>query len=40
MVAVRLNKNHTLLFLTGEDDIARFDSRRYSFVSIFFATLN
>jgi hypothetical protein len=30
-IAVRLNKNYTLLFLTGEDDIARFDSRQYSY---------
>jgi hypothetical protein len=30
MAAVRLNENCTLLFLTGEDVIARFDSRRYS----------
>jgi hypothetical protein len=30
-VAVRLIKNCTLLFLTGEDDIARFDSQRYSY---------
>jgi hypothetical protein len=29
-VTVRLIKNFTLLFLTGEDDIARFDSRQYS----------
>ncbi len=28
-VSVRPNKNCTLLFLTGEDDIARFDSRHY-----------
>jgi hypothetical protein len=30
MPAVRLNENCTLLFLTGEDVIARFDSRQYS----------
>ncbi len=29
-VAVHLYKNCTLLFLTGEDDIARFDSRKYN----------
>ncbi len=28
-VAVLPNKNSTLLFLTGKDNIARFDSRRY-----------
>jgi hypothetical protein len=31
MVAVRLNKNYTLLFLTGEDNIARFNSRQYRY---------
>jgi hypothetical protein len=30
MVAVRPTKHCTLLFVTREDDIARFDSRRYS----------
>jgi hypothetical protein len=29
-IAVRQLKNCTLLFLTREDDIARFDSRQYS----------
>ncbi len=30
MVAVHLTVNCTLLFVTGKDDIARFDSRRYT----------
>ncbi len=29
-VAVCLNNNGTLLYVTGEDDIARFDSHRYN----------
>jgi hypothetical protein len=29
-VAVHLINNYTLLIVTGEDDIAMFDSRRYS----------
>jgi hypothetical protein len=29
-IAVRPINNYTLLFVTGEDDIARFDSRRYN----------
>jgi hypothetical protein len=33
-VAVRLIENCTLLFLTGEDDIARLDSWRYNGVSV------
>ncbi len=32
IIAVRLNDNGTLLFLTWEDDIARFDSRRYNYL--------
>ncbi len=30
-VAVHLNNNGTLLFVTGEGDIARFNSRRYTY---------
>jgi hypothetical protein len=30
-VAVRLNNNGTLLFVTGEDDTARFDSLQYTY---------
>jgi hypothetical protein len=29
-VAVCLNNNGTLLYVTGEDDIARFDSHQYN----------
>jgi hypothetical protein len=34
------NKHYTLLFLTGEDDIARFDSRRYNDILPFLLRLS
>jgi hypothetical protein len=34
-MAVRLTKYIYIVFVTGEDDIARFDSRRYTAAGVF-----